>query len=52
MNPEIEQKLIEAYKDAFYNTYEDGGGYGFRYHHGVRVMLYCKKIIELSQFKK
>lgn len=51
MNPETEEKLIEIYKQAFYNTYEDGGGYGFRYHHGVRVMLYCKKIIELSQFK-
>ena len=51
MDPETEQKLVEIYKKAFYNTYEDGGGYGFRYHHGVRVMLYCKQFIELEFFK-
>lgn len=51
MNSETESKLVEIYKEAFYHTHEDGGGYGFRYHHGVRVMLYCKKIIELKYFK-
>lgn len=51
MNPEIERQLVEIYKKAFYNTHEDGGGYGFRYHHGVRVMLYCKRFIELYYFK-
>lgn len=51
MDPNIEQKLVEIYKQAFYNTYEDGGGYGFRYHHGVRVITYCKRFIELEYFK-
>ena len=51
MDTTTEQKLINIYKDAFINSYEEGGGYGFRFHHGVRVMTYCKKFLELDEFK-
>jgi len=43
--------LQEEFKKIFDNTYELGGGYGFRYQHGVRVMNYCKKIAEFPIFK-
>lgn len=43
--------LQEEFKKIFDNTFELGGGYGFRYQHGVRVMNYCKKIAEFPRFK-
>lgn len=51
MDNNTEKKLIEVYKKAFIDSYEEGGGYGYRFHHGVRVMTYCKKFIELKEFK-
>lgn len=48
---EIKQLKI-IYKKIFENVYEMGGGYGFRYCHGVRVLLYCQKILKLHRFKK
>lgn len=51
MNQEILSKLMVEYKSLFENVWELGGGYGFRYHHGIRVMKYCQKISELPRFK-
>lgn len=51
MDSAIEKKLIDIYREAFINSYEEGGGYGYRFHHGVRVMTYCKKFMELREFK-
>jgi len=51
MNQEILNNLIIEYKQLFENVWEFGGGYGFRYHHGVRVMNYCKKIAKYPRFK-
>jgi len=50
MNQEILEKLKAEYKQLFQNVWELGGGYGFRYHHGVRVMKYCQKIAEFPRF--
>lgn len=51
MDQAIEQALVEIYKNSFINTYEAGGGYGYRYHHGYRVMTYCKRFLDLDYFK-
>lgn len=51
MTTQLKQHLIEEYKKASYNTFEAGGGHGFRYYHGVRVMTYCEKFLELPYFK-
>ncbi len=51
MNQDLLNKLISEYKQLFENVWEFGGGYGFRYHHGVRVMKYCQKIVEFPRFK-
>ncbi|PID29446.1 hypothetical protein CR983_03900 [Candidatus Saccharibacteria bacterium] len=51
MDANTEQSLIDIYRNAFINSYEEGGGYGYRFHHGVRVMTYCKKFLELEEFK-
>lgn len=52
MNQDILNSLISEYKQLFENVWEFGGGYGFRYHHGVRVMKYCQKIVKFPRFKK
>lgn len=51
MNQEVLDQLKQEYKTLFENVWEFGGGYGFRYHHGVRVMKYCQKIAQFSRFK-
>lgn len=51
MNQDLLNSLISEYKQLFENVWEFGGGYGFRYHHGVRVMKYCQKIAKFSRFK-
>ena len=51
MDPAIENKLVDIYREAFINSYEEGGGYGYRFHHGVRVMTYCKRFLKLAEFK-
>jgi len=50
MNQEILEQLKAGYKTLFQNVWELGGGYGFRYHHGVRVMKYCQKIAKYPRF--
>jgi len=56
VNSNISQKEIEKlksiYKKIFENVYELGGGYGFRYCHGARVLLYCQNILKLPRFRK
>lgn len=52
MNQDLLNNLIVEYKHLFENVWEIGGGYGFRYHHGVRVMNYCQKIAKFPRFKK
>jgi len=52
MNQEILDQLKQEYKTLFDHVWEFGGGYGFRYHHGVRVMKYCQKIVKFPRFKK
>ena len=51
----MDTKLLEALKqelkDIFGSVYEYGGGYGYRYQHGVRVMIYCQKIAQFPRFK-
>lgn len=44
--------MLQKYHAIFRNTYEAGGGYEFRYDHGVRVMRYCEKFLTLPFFKK
>ncbi len=51
MNQDLLSNLIVEYKQLFENVWEFGGGYGFRYHHGVRVMKYCQKIVKFPRFK-
>lgn len=51
MNQDLLSNLIVEYKQLFENVWEFGGGYGFRYHHGVRVMNYCQKIAKFPRFK-
>ena len=51
MTQKLKSKLIAEYKKAFINTFEAGGGFGFRYFHGVRVMSYCEKFLKLPYFK-
>lgn len=52
MNNNLLNKLIAEYKKLFENVWELGGGYGFRYQHGVRVMNYCQKIAKYPRFKE
>jgi len=52
MNQDLLNNLIVEHKQLFENVWEFGGGYGFRYHHGVRVMNYCQKIAKFPRFKK
>ncbi len=51
MNQDLLNNLIVEHKQLFENVWEFGGGYGFRYHHGVRVMKYCQKIAKFPRFK-
>lgn len=51
MNLEILEQLKQEYKNLYEKVWELGGGYGFRYHHGIRVMNYCQKIAKYSRFK-
>ena len=51
MNQDLLNNLIVEYKQLFENVWEFGGGYGFRYHHGVRVVKYCQKIAKFPRFK-
>ena len=51
----MDQKLINSLEQELYslfkNVYEDGGGYGFRYQHSLRVMRYCQKIASYPRFQ-
>ncbi len=51
MNKQLKEKLIAEYKKSFINTFEAGGGYGFRYYHGLRTMKYCEQFLKLPYFK-
>lgn len=51
MNSNLKTKLIEEYKKIFINTFESGGGYGFRFYHGLRIMKYCEQFLKLPYFK-
>lgn len=51
MNKQLKEKLIAEYKKIFINTFEAGGGYGFRYYHGLRTMVYCEQFLKLPYFK-
>lgn len=51
MDKNLLNDFISEYKQLFENVWELGGGYGFRYHHGVRVMRYCQKIAKFPRFK-
>src|SRR4030042_341322 len=51
MNKQLKEKLIVEYKKAFINTFEAGGGYGFRYYHGLRTMQYCERFLKLPYFR-
>jgi len=51
MNQEDLNQLIKEYKTLFENVWELGGGYGYRYQHGMRVMNYCQKIAKYPRFK-
>lgn len=46
------EKIQAEYKRIFGNVWEKGGGWGYRYKHGVRVMRYCQKIVKYNRFKK
>lgn len=52
MNTSLKTKLIGEYRKAFLHTREKGGGYGFRFYHGLRVMKYCEKFLQMDYFKK
>lgn len=52
MSQEILDQLKQEYKNLFENVWEFGGGYGFRYQHGIRVMNYCHKIAKYPRFKE
>lgn len=52
MNQGILEQLKQEYKNLFENEWELGGGYGFRYQHGTRVMSYCQKIAKYPRFKE
>lgn len=49
---ELISKLKKNYKKIFEGVWEYGGGYGYRYRHGVRVMENVQKISQLPIFKK
>jgi len=51
MNQEILEQLKQEYKKLFEKVWEFGGGYGYRYQHGMRVMNYCQKIAKHPRFK-
>jgi len=52
MNPEILEQLKSEYRKLFEDVWELGGGYGFRYQHGIRVMNYCQKVAKYPRFKE
>jgi len=51
MTNKLKEQLIEEYKKIFINTFEAGGGYGFRFYHGLRTMKYCEQFLKLTYFK-
>jgi len=51
MTKSLKNNLVNEYRQAFHKTYELGGGYGFRFYHGLRVMNYCEKFLRLNYFK-
>lgn len=51
MDKKLKQNLINEYKNIFEGIFEAGGGYNFRYFHGLRTMKYCEQFLKLSQFK-
>lgn len=51
MDKKLQQQLVDEYTKAFTDTYEAGGGYGFRVDHGIRCMTYVEKVLELPYFK-
>lgn len=52
MTKSFKSNLMNEYRQAFYKTRELGGGYGFRFYHGLRVMKYCEKFLRLNYFKE
>lgn len=50
MDKKLQQQLVDEYTRAFADTYEAGGGYGFRVDHGIRCMTYAEKALELPYF--
>lgn len=46
------QALLKILNNLFIKVYEPGGGYGFRYHHSLRMMNVCEKLIKNRVFKK
>ena len=51
----MKQKTLEKYRRnirGFLEGVGEGGGWGYRYKHGVRVMRYCQKIVKYNRFKK
>ncbi len=51
MDKKTLSKIRAEYKRIFRNVYEMGGGWGYRYRHGLRVMRYCRKIGKYSRFR-
>jgi HD superfamily phosphodiesterase len=51
MDKKLQQQLIDEYTKAFADTYEAGGGYGFRVDHGIRCMTYVEKALNLPYFQ-
>jgi len=50
-NHQMIDGLKAEYRRLFENVWEFGGGYGYRYQHGMRVMNYCQKIAKYPRFK-
>ena len=51
MTSKLKKQLLEEYRNIFINSFEAGGGYGFRFYHGVRMMRYCEAFLRLPSFK-
>lgn len=51
MQKNLIAELLREYLNIFRDTYEAGGGYRYRFDHGVRVMRYCEKFLTLAYFK-
>lgn len=52
MEEKLQQQLVDEYTKAFADTYEAGGGFGFRVDHGIRCMIYVERALKLPYFKE